>query len=212
MHRHVCVPLVTAIAVVALSLVGCSQNDHKKSSAAEPSVPPATSSVVPAQPTGPLPAPEALTDVLSRLADPGVPGANKLNLVEGSTPETAAALDRFTAAARDGGYLPMTFAANNLAWSDRNPSDVVATVVVTTAQPNNRQFTFPMEFTAAQGGWQLSRRTAEMLLALQNSRNSTPPASPSPAPAPAPSPVPAPGPAPEPSPSETPAPAPAPPG
>ncbi|ORX01690.1 hypothetical protein AWC27_00115 [Mycobacterium szulgai] len=208
MHRIVCVPLLTAIVTAVLSLVGCSQNDHKKSPAAEPSVPPATSSVVPARPTGPLPAPEALTDVLSRLADPGVPGANKLNLVEGSTPETAAALDRFTTAARDGGYLPMTFAANNLAWSDRNPSDVMATVVVTTAQPNNRQFTFPMEFTPAQGGWQLSRRTAEMLLALQNSRNSTPPSTPVPAPAPEPGPAPAP----EPSPSETPAPAPAPPG
>ncbi|MCV7195733.1 hypothetical protein [Mycobacterium angelicum] len=206
MHRSVRVTLVAAIVTAALSLAGCSQNDHKTSPAAEPSVPSATSSVVPARPTGPLPAPEALTDVLSRLADPGVPGANKLNLVEGSTPETAAALDRFTTAARDGGYLPMTFAANNLAWSDRNPSDVVATVVVTTAQPNNRQFTFPMEFTPAQGGWQLSRRTAEMLLALQNSRNSTPPSTPAPEPGPAPAPTP------EPSPPESPAPAPAPPG
>lgn len=204
MPRNVCLTLSTAIVILALALVGCSHLGHKKSTAAEPSVPPATSSSVAPPPTGPLPAPEALTGVLARLADPAVPGASKLDLVEGSTPETAAALDRFTTAARDGGYLPMTFVANNLVWSDRNPSDVMATVVVTTAQPEHREFTFPMEFTPSPGGWQLSKRTAEMLLALQNSRNSTPPASP------APNPNSAPPPAPEPSPSETPVPAPAP--
>ncbi|WP_204079963.1 hypothetical protein [Mycobacterium riyadhense] len=200
MHPNVCVTLGTAAVAAALGLAGCSHDDEsEKAAAAAPVVPPATSSAVAAPPSAPLPAPEALTDVLSRLADPAVPGVDKLNLVEGSTSEMAAALDRFTTAARDGGYLPMTFAANNLAWSDRNPSDVVATVVVTTAQPNNREFTFPMEFTPFQGGWQLSRRTAEMLLALGNSRGST-----SSAPAPAPSPPPSPAPSPAPAPTSTP--------
>ncbi|SON61964.1 Putative lipoprotein LppK [Mycobacterium simulans] len=190
MRRNVCIPLSAAAVVAVLGFSGCAHDEPKKTSPAAPPVPPATSSAVAAPPSAPLPAPEALTDVLSRLADPAVPGPNKLNLVEGSTSETAAALDRFTTAARDGGYLPMTFAANNLAWSDRNPSDVVATVVVTTAQPNNREFTFPMEFKPFQGGWQLSRQTAEMLLALGNSRGSTP--APSPAPSTAPNQAPAP--------------------
>src|SRR3954471_18652878 len=102
MHRNICVTLSAAIFMAGLGLSACSDHAQKKSPAADSSVPSASSSVVAPQPAGPLPAPEALTDVLSRLADPGVPGANKLNLVEGSTPETAAALDRFTTAARDG--------------------------------------------------------------------------------------------------------------
>lgn len=116
-----------------------------------------------------------------------MPGTNKVQLIEGATPENAAALDRFTTALRDGSYLPMTFAANDIAWSDNKPSDVMATVVVTTAHPDNREFTFPMEFVSFKGGWQLSRQTAEMLLAMGNSPDSTPSAT-SPAPAPSPTP------------------------
>jgi len=144
-------------------------------------------SPVAAPPTAALPAPEALTDVLTRLADPNVPAADKVNLVEGATPDSADTLDKFIKALRDNGYLPMTFAAHDIAWSDKNPSNVMSTVTVNTAQAKNKNFTFPMEFTPAQGGWQLSQRTAEMLLAVGN-----PPAAPSPAPAPAPVPAPAP--------------------
>jgi hypothetical protein len=150
-------------------------------------------------PTTPLPAPEALVDVLNRLADPNVPAINKMNLVEGATPESADKLDKFTAALRDNGYLPMTFAADNIAWSDKHPSNVMATINVKTSQANNRKFTFPMEFTPCpppQRGWQLSRQTAEMLLALGNS-----PASTTPAPSPAPESTPAPSQGPPPSPS-----------
>ena len=107
-------------------------------SSSPPTVP-ATSTplIVAAPPTTPLPAPDALIDVLNRLADPNVPGTNKVNLVEGATPESAGTLDKFINALRDNGYLPMTFAANNIAWSDKNPSHVMATVTVNTAQPNN---------------------------------------------------------------------------
>jgi hypothetical protein len=143
-------------------------------------------------PSAPLPAPEALTAVLTRLADPAVPGTDKVNLIEGATPESAAKLDKFGNALRDGGYLPMTFTATNLAWSDQNPSEVLATISVNTARPNRAVFTFPMEFTPHQGGWQLSRETAEMLLALGNSQGATPtaPSAPVEAPNPAPTPTP----------------------
>ena len=94
----------------------------------------------------PCPRPKALTDVLNRLADPNVPGINKVNLVEGATPDNAGTLDKFINALRDNGYLPMTFAANNVAWSDKNPSHVMATITVNAAQANNKNFTFPMEF------------------------------------------------------------------
>ncbi len=141
-----------------------------------------------ASPTAVLPSPDALTDVLNRLADPNVPGMNKLNLVEGATPDSAATLDKFINALRDNGYLPMSFVANNVAWSDKNPPDAAATVTVNTARGNSGNFTFPMEFVPSQGGWQLSRKTGDMLLALGNS-----PATSAPAPEPAPPAPPRPG-------------------
>jgi hypothetical protein len=202
MHRGLSFALSAAAAVAAIGLAGCSHTGPRVVSSPSSSVP-ATSTplVVAAPPTAPLPPPDALVDVLNRLADPNVPGANKVSFVEGATPESAATLDRFTNALRDNGYLPMTFTANDVAWSDKNPSHVRATVTVNTAQANNGKFTFPMEFTAFQGGWQLSRRTAEMLLALGNSATGPPPpANPTPPPAPAPEPAPAPAPAPSPTP------------
>ena len=204
MRRRLAVALSTAV-LAALGLSGCSTTESKTSPAS--STLPASSSPVAVTPTAALPPPEALTDVLNRLADPNVPGVNKLNLVEGTTPESAATLDKFTNALRDNGYLPMTFAANDIAWSDKNPSDVAATVSVNTAGSSNGGFTFPMEFAPYQGGWQLSRRTAEMLLALGNSAEPTPPPSsppPSPAPPPPPAPEQAPPPAPAPAPTTTP--------
>lgn len=218
MHRLLRTALITATVVAAFGLVGCARSGPiGSSSSAEPTVP-TTSREVAVVPVAPLPAPDALTAVLSQLADPAVPGSEKLNLIEGATPDSAAKLDKFSNALRDGGYLPMTFTANNLAWSDKNPSNVLATVSVNTAQPNRGVFTFPMEFTpsgAVAGGWQLSKRTADMLLALSSSQSPSPPAAtPPPAPAPTETPSPAPPPAPAPAPSESasPSPSPTPPG
>ena len=208
MNRPLCLALSAATALaVAAGIAGCSSPHPKTESSATSSLPPASSSQVAAPVTAPLPPPEALTDVLTRLADPNVPGASKVNLVEGATPDSAATLDKFTAALRDNGYLPMTFNANDIAWSDKNLSNVKATVAVHTAQANNSNFTFPMEFAPFQGGWQLSRHTAEMLLAL--GKSSTAPTSGTPAPAPPAGPPPAPPP-PEPAPAPAP-PAPPPP-
>jgi hypothetical protein len=205
MRRSLTLTLTAAAAAVAVfALSGCSSSGPRVVSSAPSSAVPATSTplIVAAPPTTPLPAPEGLTDVLNRLADPNVPGINKVNLVEGATPDNAGTLDKFINALRDNGYLPMTFAANNVAWSDKNPSHVMATISVNTAQANNKNFTFPMEFVPDQGGWQLSRRTAEMLLALGNSPAATTPGpSPAPSPQPAPAPAPAPTQAPPPTPS-----------
>lgn len=177
MHRHLSVALSAATAVAALGLAGCSHSEPKvlPSSGSPAAAPTSSPLIVTAPPTAPLPVPEALVEVLNRLVDPNIPGINKLNLVEGATPDSAATLDKFVNALRDNGYLPMTFVANNIAWSDKNSSNVVATVSVNTAKGHNGAFTFPMEFAPFQGGWQLSRRTAEMLLALGNSPAPTPP-------------------------------------
>jgi len=122
-----------------------------------------------------VPAPEALTDVLYRLADPAVPGVEKLNLVEGATPDNAAALDKFANALLSGGYAPMTFEARDIAWSDRDPADVVATVNVSTPRRGTPGFSFPMEFKPYQNGWQLSHQTADMLLGFGSPQTATPP-------------------------------------
>ncbi|MGH3632994.1 MAG: hypothetical protein ACRDTS_02595, partial [Mycobacterium sp.] len=100
-------------------------------------------------------------------------------LIEGATPDSAPALDRFANALLDGGYAPMTFTARDIAWSDQHPADVVATVDVTTPNPGTSGFTFPMEFKPHPGGWQLSQQTAGMLLAFSSS-----PQTPVPAPTP----------------------------
>ncbi|MBV8789965.1 MAG: hypothetical protein JOZ00_25195 [Mycobacterium sp.] len=207
MNRHFSFALSAAAILAALGFAGCTHNQPRIASSSAPPGPPATSTVIAAPPTTPPPAPEILTDILGKLADPTIPGANKVNLVEGATPESAATLDKFTNALRDNGSLPITFNANDIAWSDKNPANVMANVVVHTAR-NNGTFTFPMEFTPFQGGWQLSQRTAEMLLALGNSTDTPSPTSPppgsAPPPAPEPPPAPAPPPPPEPPPSPTP--------
>nr|BBX76449.1 hypothetical protein MFLOJ_02360 [Mycobacterium florentinum] len=217
MQRHLSVALSTATAVAALGIAACSHSEPKVLPSTSSGVVAPTSSplLVAAPPTAPLPVPEALVEVLNRLVDPNVPGTNKVNLVEGATPESAAQLDKFINALRDNGYLPMTFATNSIAWSDKNPANVVATVSVKTAKANNGAFTFPMEFAPLAGGWQLSRRTAEMLLALGNSPAPTPPAPPPPAlplpPPPEPVEPPPPPPLPTPPPAPPPSAAPAPP-
>lgn len=187
MRRQLC---VTLSAVAVFGLAACS---HAKPIVSMPPSPTSPPPAVTAPPTVPLPAPQALTDLLSRLADPNFPATEKVNLIEGATPENAGTLDKFTTALHDNGYLPMIFAANDIAWSDTNPSNVRATVTVNTAKTDNGNFTFPMEFTPSQGGWQLSRQTADMLLALGKSSAPTtsgaptvPAAPPSKPPAPAP--------------------------
>ncbi|BCI53814.1 hypothetical protein NIIDNTM18_30920 [Mycolicibacterium litorale] len=103
--------------------------------------------------------------MLYRLADPAVPGADKLPLIEDAGPGDVAALDRFGRALADNGYHPMTFDAADLAWA-ANADDVVATVIART--PPGRtggDFTFPMEFARTpDGGWQLTRGSADLLL------------------------------------------------
>jgi hypothetical protein len=167
---------LSAVAVVAaLGLSACSHSQSTSGSSAAPSTTSALPSAAAAPQTPPAPAPEALTDVLYRLADPSVPGTNKLNLVEGATPDDANALDQFASALHDGGYAPMTVNASDIAWSNRNPAAVMATINVTTPNPGVGKFSFPMEFKPYQGGWQLSQQTAAMLLAFGNSHRTTSP-------------------------------------
>jgi hypothetical protein len=174
MFRHL-TAVLSAACVAALGLSGCSSQTESPASSAS-STEATTSTAVAAPAPAPLPPPEALTDVLYKLADPAVPGANKLGLVEGATADNAATLDKFAKALQDNGFTPLTFAATDIAWSDKDPGNVVATVNVTTANSGSGPgFSFPMEFTPTPDGWQLSRSTADMLLSFGNAPTGTTP-------------------------------------
>ncbi|HEX7321921.1 MAG TPA: hypothetical protein VF299_03145 [Mycobacterium sp.] len=172
MSRHRTAVPVAIIVATTLGLAGCSHSESVPESAELPAPPVAA----PPQ-AGVLPPPDALTDVLYRLADPAVPGADKLNLIDGAKPTDAPTLDKFATALRDGGYSPLTLQATDIGWSERDPGDAVANVNITTPKPDTGGFSFPMEFTPYEGGWRLSHRTAELLLAFGSSRTAAPPAS-----------------------------------
>ena len=184
--------VLSAVTVVAaFGLSGCGQPGEPGSAttpAAETSPAPSVGMAPPSVPSRggpPLPPSAALTDVMARLSDPAVPGEQKVALIEDGSAGEAAGLDRFSAALRDNGALPLTFEARDLAWSQSDPGNIVATVVIRTADPQAPEFAFPMEFAPADGSWQLTRQTADLLLELDAS-GAPPPPAPAPPPPPPP--------------------------
>lgn len=161
---------MAAVSAVAAVLSGCAGPDQSPSRPSTPYAQPIRTSAAAADP-GPLPTPELLTDVMYRLADPAVPGADKLPLLQNGAAPDAQPLDRFSAALRDGGFSPVSFQAADVRWADSRPGDAVALITVSTTNPAKPgDFSLPMLFHAGPGGWQLSRETAEMLLAFGDAR------------------------------------------
>ena len=116
-----------------------------------------------------MPAPNALTDVMSRLADPAVPGPDRVSLVQSGTPADAAALDRFAKALHDSGYVPMTFEATDLRWASDQQGNVTANITMKPGGPQaatDNTLKFPMEFSPQADAWQLTRQTADLLLQM----------------------------------------------
>lgn len=180
MRRTRAIFLSAVTAVAAFGLFGCG-NDSAPSASSTTALN-ATSAVAVPPLSASLPDPAALTGVLYQLADTAVPGGAKLGLVENATADDAAQFDRFGKALQDGGFIPLTFAATDLAWSDSVSGNVVATINVTTPNPATGGFSFPMEFKpyagSPAGGWQLSQDTADMLLSLGSAEGPTPTAPP----------------------------------
>lgn len=180
MSRTPITVLSGATIVAALGLCGCSSADRPATSA-HPTTSALTTTAPPAPPAAPLPAPEALTGVLDRLADVNVPGTDKVGLVEQGTADDAAALDKFGRALIDNGFTPLTFEATDLAWSQSEPNNVVATIKATAGDDSSaRDFSFPMEFTPHGDGWQLTRHTADLLLEMGAGAESPAPTAPAP--------------------------------
>jgi hypothetical protein len=173
MWRQSALPALIAAALLAagLSVAGCDTKPANPSGSGQVSATAGQQGASDAGSPAQLPAPEALTDVLYKLADMSVPGTRKVSLVEGATVDEAAQIDRFCKALAASGYPPLEFDATGIAWSETVPGNVAAQITVRSQNPVLAGgFSFPMEFRPYEGTWQLSRRTAEMLLALGNSQ------------------------------------------
>jgi hypothetical protein len=187
--RLVATAIATVGAAAVLALSACSGSDDKTSSpsnspesSAAPSVAAAPVSPTAAAPDRPLPDLAALTDVLNRLADQNLPGAEKVPSVQGATPEQ---LDKFTKAISDAGFSPLSFTVKDPKWSPDTPGDVDAVVTINSPNPKLGGFAVTMTFSPNGDGWQLSKRTSELLLKAGTSLagGSHEPASPPPPPA-----------------------------
>jgi hypothetical protein len=166
--------VIAAALLAAPALAGCGGGNHPAATSQLAASTATTAAAAPA-PAAPLPPPEVLTDVLYKLSDTTVPGAQKINLVEGATPDSAGQLDKFGKALQDSGYTPLGFTAENIAWSDSDPGNVTADVTVHSENPAiGNGFNFPMEFKPDQVGWQLSRRTADILLTFGQNQTTPP--------------------------------------
>lgn len=186
MLKRAAVVLGGAAVVATLWLSGCGRHPPEAAEPSDTSEPVGTMLLTTPPPAAALPAPQELTDVLGRLADPAVPGIDKLGLVEASSDADAATLDTFTKALQENHLVPLIFTASELAWTVDSPGYVIANVKVTSPDPHTG-FTFPMEFASAHGAWQLSRDTADMLLAFGSPpRPARPESPPPPPPAPPP--------------------------
>lgn len=112
-----------------------------------------------------LPTADQLTGVLTALANPGVPFANKSYLVEGGIgrieARTADALMRNAVAK---GQLPLTFTIADIAPAGPGAASANVTASGPTMPSATQNITF-----VDQGGWKLSRQSASAVLALFSS-------------------------------------------
>ena len=115
----------------------------------------------------PLPPPEALTGVLYQLADPSIPAERKVALVQHATPQDQQGIAGFSTALRDGGYGAVTIEATDVAWVGAPSGNVRATVTIASTDDPGKRFAYPMEFNPVPDGWQLTRSTADQVLALE---------------------------------------------
>ncbi|WP_081346151.1 hypothetical protein [Mycobacteroides chelonae] len=161
MARHLQLAVAAAAGAAVLALTACSSSNDKAAPASASATQPASSAVAAAVPNHPLPDPAVLTDVLNRLADPNLPGAEKITAVQGATPEQ---LDKFTKAIGDAGFSPLSFTVKDPKWSTETQGDVEAVVTINSPSPKMGGFAVPMSFSPEGEGWKLSKRTSDLLL------------------------------------------------
>jgi hypothetical protein len=164
--------ILSAVAIAAaLGLVGCgADSEEKQADAAVETQQPITPLPPVPEPEGadpavpPLPSPGALADVMNRISDASIPGADKMALIESATSRDAESMDRFGKALTEGGYAQVTWEAKDLRWANGTTGNVLAVLTLKAANPQTGDFAFPMEFNTVDNSWQLTRRTADALL------------------------------------------------
>lgn len=115
---------------------------------------------LPQQPAPDTPSAGELITVLTKLADPGIPFANKSELVEGGiSPLEANVADKRMQKAAQTGQMPLSFGVENIAPSGPG----AATADVTASGPKLEPRTLNMMFVD-RDGWLLSRSSAMALL------------------------------------------------
>ena len=189
MHRIAGAVILSAVAIAAaLGLGACgAESEQKQPEAATETAAPTVKDEVPAgQPAAPLPTPTVLADVMNRIADSNVPGADKTALIESAAPGDAAAMDKFGQALIQNGYTPLTFDARDLRWVQGTPDTVSAVISLKSANPQAGDFSYPMDFILTDDTWQLARGSADELLAPDAVASQTPSAPSSPLPPPTP--------------------------
>lgn len=155
--------LATGVAVVAAMGAGAAgMTSIASMSPAAPQVQPVVfSAPLPLDQTASPPTAGQLTSVLTSLADPNVPFANKSGLVEGGVSPTEAHLaDHELKKAAKKGELPLSFNVSNI--QPAGPNAATADVAVSgpkLAAPVTEHVTF-----VNQGSWMLSRDSAISLL------------------------------------------------
>lgn len=154
--------LATGAAVVAAIGAAAAGLTSSFSAPAAPQVQPVVfSAPLPLDQTTTLPTVGQLSTVLTSLADPNVPFANKSGLVEGGvSPSEAALADHALQKAAKKGQLPLTFGISNI--QAAAPGSATADVAVSgpkLAAPVTQNVTF-----VNQGSWMLSRDSAMTLL------------------------------------------------
>jgi hypothetical protein len=161
--------ILSAVAIAAaLGLGGCNADSEEKQAEA----PVETQQPMPTAPepegadpaVPPLPSPGALADVMNRISDANIPGADKTALIESASAHDAESMDRFGKALAEGGYARVTWEARDLRWATGTPGNVLAVLTLESVDPQAGDFTSPMEFNSVDNSWQLTRRTADALL------------------------------------------------
>ena len=153
--------VVGVAAVAAIGAAAAGVTSMTVSPAASQIQPVVFSAPLPADQTTTLPTPDQLTSVLTGLADPSVPFANKAGLVEGGiSPTESAMADHALQKAAKKGQLPLSFNVSNI--QPAGAGAATADVAVSgpkLAAPVTQSATF-----VNQGSWMLSRGSAMSLL------------------------------------------------
>jgi hypothetical protein len=106
----------------------------------------------------PIPTPDEVVAILAELTDPGIPAANKTNIVTpGFSPEEAGTIDDHLNRTNTFGYLPYDFVVTDI---EPAPANQAGATVVTTGGYRHRTGPAPVVLVNQGGHWLITHDTA----------------------------------------------------